>query len=185
MPAAGAGVGTGDRWGGASGGGTSGWEGEGVKEAPQAKKTPSVGSRRAGSGAQWPGQDSSMGLDNVTGALGPLRTKEGRQWKEPLTQPKALSAQVTSDYWLVGHVGSEAPGGPDSSLPGSSPGYTYLGCTAPGLLSGLLQGWALARRERLCQREPGPAGTQLFQSLALVKIIETSMRVDDSKFVLF
>lgn len=55
--------------------------GRGVKEAPQAKYYPFVGSRGAGSGAQWPGQDPSMGLDNVTRALGPLRTEEGRQWE--------------------------------------------------------------------------------------------------------
>lgn len=42
-----------------------------------------------------------------------------------------------------------------------------------------------AQGDRLCQREPGTVGTQLFQSLALFKIIETSVRVDDSKFVLF
>lgn len=81
MSAAEAGVGAGDRWGGASGGGASGWEGKGVEEAPQAKYYPSVGSRGAGSGAQWPGQDPSMGLDNVTGAWGPLRTGEGRPWE--------------------------------------------------------------------------------------------------------
>ena len=56
----------------------------------------------------------------------------------------------------------------------------HLGC------AGLLQGWGLECRETdSASGNQAQRGTQLLQSLALFKIIETSVRVDDSKFVLF